>query len=528
MANCPGCGGLMSFNIELQTLKCSSCEGLLSPYDADTVVSNAADTYETTVFTCPQCGGELSSTDHDISGNCSYCGSPVVFESKIVNEKRPDYIIPFGVTKAECGELYFESVKKNPFAPKELKDPEFIDGFRGIYVPYWIYDIKQDGRFDVTASHTENHGSYSYIYKDKITGRNATEYRHIMHDASSVLLDDISEKVEPFETIPNRDIHRRTECFQKFSTGFLPGFYAEPADVPAETYNDYAENIANTRTNEFIKTHSALKKYNITLKPEQLGTAVKGRSLAMMPVWFLSYRKNDRVAYAAVNGQTGRVISDTPIDFKMFTGRLLITAAIIFAILCAIMIFAPSLPVSITLISVIMSYIVTRYCHDDIRVLKGREEDAVYGRLRKLFGSTGWTFGFFIVILVILAGFKVLCFFDNDLISMVDSFLFGIIASGFSVAHLVRAIRIYVDLGKIVKDKTAAHYICPMINLAASVFGAIVLLMSPAEDFKYYLAGLSVIILEMVSFVFILKNYNRIATRPLPQFSIHKGGDDRA
>lgn len=35
------------------------------------------------------------------------------------------------------------------FAPKELKDPKYIDSFRGIYMPYWAYYITQQGSFRV-------------------------------------------------------------------------------------------------------------------------------------------------------------------------------------------------------------------------------------------------------------------------------------------------------------------------------------------------------------------------------------------
>lgn len=38
----------------------------------------------------------------------------------------------------------------------------------------------------------------------------------------------------------------------------------------------------------------------------------------MYPVWFLSYRNGDRVAYATVNGQTGKVVADMPLDTRKY------------------------------------------------------------------------------------------------------------------------------------------------------------------------------------------------------------------
>ena len=53
----------------------------------------------------------------------------------------------------------------------------------------------------------------------------------------------------------------------------------------------------------------------------------------MYPVWFLSYRNKDRVAYATVNGQTGKVVADMPIDSKKYVLSSLILAVILFALL---------------------------------------------------------------------------------------------------------------------------------------------------------------------------------------------------
>ena len=87
---------------------------------------------------------------------------------------------------------------------------------------------------------------------------------------------------------------------------------------------------------------------------------------------------------------------------------------------------------------------------------------------------------------------------------------------------------LYIDLAAIKKDRAVCYFISPMLDLAAAFFGTAVLFAAPVEDYKYYLAGCIVIAVEMLSFIAIIRNYNRIATRPLPQFAVHKGGDDSA
>ncbi|MBP1592102.1 MAG: hypothetical protein ILP22_08685 [Oscillospiraceae bacterium] len=111
---------------------------------------------------------------------------------------------------------------------------------------------------------------------------------------------------------------------------------------------------------------------------------------------------------------------------------------------------------------------------------------------------------------------------------MVNAKFFSIISILFNTAHLVFLVLCIFEFADIRKDRTPAYVICPIVNFLAGAAGGLVLLFAPALDAWYYLAGSAVLFTEMISFLFIIKNYNRKATRPLPQFSVHKGGDDSA
>mgnify|MGYP002903218679 FL=1 len=145
MLSCPNCGGNLKFDIPSQQLSCEHCHTLFDPYDFDGKTSDAEESktfngdYEVTIFTCPQCGGEILSTDNAAAGFCSFCGASTILYSRISHEKRSNYIIPFQKTKEQCKEAYARRMKHSIFAPKELRDPSYIDSFRGIYMPYWAF-----------------------------------------------------------------------------------------------------------------------------------------------------------------------------------------------------------------------------------------------------------------------------------------------------------------------------------------------------------------------------------------------------
>ena len=45
---------------------------------------------------------------------------------------------------------------------------------------------------------------------------------------------------------------------------------------------------------------------------------ITGAKTGLFPVWLLSYKNGKRIAYAAVNGSTGKVAADIPLDIGKF------------------------------------------------------------------------------------------------------------------------------------------------------------------------------------------------------------------
>ncbi len=153
MFACKNCGGNVKFDIKSGQLACEYCHSLFDPYAYEDKTSDAEvqKDFEATIFTCPQCGGEILSTDDTAAGFCSFCGASTVLYSRMQKEHKPAYIIPFAKSKDDCKQAYMSLMKKAIFAPKELKDPKFIDGFRGIYMPYWTYYVTQKAPISLPA-----------------------------------------------------------------------------------------------------------------------------------------------------------------------------------------------------------------------------------------------------------------------------------------------------------------------------------------------------------------------------------------
>ena len=94
MYQCPGCGGRLVFDIPSQQLMCDHCSTKYDPY----AISKEQDAeesqeYDVTVFKCPNCGGEILSTDNTAANFCSFCGASTILTSRVSKQQRPGYIL---------------------------------------------------------------------------------------------------------------------------------------------------------------------------------------------------------------------------------------------------------------------------------------------------------------------------------------------------------------------------------------------------------------------------------------------------
>lgn len=336
MFACPNCGGNLKFDIPSQQLACEYCQTQADPYAFEDKAEGSFDKldYEVTVFSCPQCGGEIVSTDTSAAEFCTFCGASTILHSRLRNEKRPNYIIPFKQTKEDCKKAYSNMMKKAIFAPDALKNPKYIDSFRGIYMPYWAFYVTQQSPFSLNGSRSRRRGDYIITDHFNLKGDINAYYKGLSYDASSSFDDKISEKIAPYDV----------KGMKAFTPAFLSGFYADTADVSSEEYRIQAENLATE--NSIKRIHSTPEFAGLEIKgslgPSSLNTQTKEVDSTMFPVWFLSYRNAGRVAYATVNGQTGKVVTDLPVDVRKYLTGSLLLALPIFILLNLLFTFMPS------------------------------------------------------------------------------------------------------------------------------------------------------------------------------------------
>ena len=466
MIPCPGCGAGMRFDIQSQALTCDYCGETMDVSAARSTGTARQDEWDLNAFICPQCAGTIYSTDNQAASFCFFCGASVELGGRLESVKKPVRIIPFQKTKEECKSLYQNLARKAFFAPKELRSPEFLDRFQGIYLPFWTYSIVQKGPVCLTGKRENG----DYTEHVSTTFDLDVEYDGISYDASSAFNDELCSWITPF--------HR--DKMKDFSPAYVSGFYADIADVDSYVYQEDALEAANQETISGLKSRFGDVSYDLPQdKSHLLHTRLTDTAASLCPVWFLTWRKDDRVAYAIVNGETGKIAADFPVDQKRFFLGTLLLAVPLFLLLCAFpVITAPTMILIASALSIAVSLLVFM----ENQTIKWREERSA---------DKGYQYR--------LAREKVQGQSTKRALSHPES----------SPGGAARFVSAGIRGG---------------LPLAAGFVGVLIRLVNPASDMAYYSGAILILVCCCLGFIGLVRRLNDLTTRPIPEFHGRKEG----
>ena len=508
MISCPSCGAELLFDIASQKMICGHCKNRFEPDSLEDHISGDAKTeqyYESYVYACPSCGAQVETTDqNDAVGFCPYCkGSSMIFD-KLRREWVPDGIIPFRITKEQCKELYCKEVKKHIFVSRKYREPELIEDFRGIYMPY--------SRFTGVVEGTAN-----YTVREKIA-----------HDVSASFDDHISERLREFD---EKDI-------RKFHPAYLSGFYAESGNVDI---NDYLyvvrDDLAATVCDHIRKSPEMQQAANISdltvesnYSQNVVPMGIMPSNRRLFPVWFMSYRQGKKITYAAVNGQTGQVAADLPLSPWKILIAALILAVVIFGGLLAAMNFLPTIPASATLGICATLGLMGMY------VLQHSYIQTVGSALHQKDLMENFPFGFALNSAILLTG---IILATTDGTYEQNRYLIGLILTGISLFFLLigyfiaqafktskinglKLSGVSMQSNGILVEARRFNIINFLMRTVMIITHIFLLLMvfrvTPNNGFYYMLSGVSAIELFILAVMHIIFQSN-VAKRRLPQFN---------
>lgn len=262
-------------------------------------------------YNCPSCGAELICEETTAATSCPYCGNPTVVPGQFSGALKPDYIIPFKLDKEAAKRALKNHYRKSPFLPRAFSAANHIEKIQGIYVPFWLFDatVDADATFLASNTTTRTEGQYRVTttlnYHARRGGR--AQFIHVPADASQKMPDDYMDSIEPFDFSE----------MKPFSKAYLPGYLADKYDVSAEDGGKRAENRCKQTIEDLLKAD--VTGYAI-VNPVKTQAQIHhdGVHYAMLPVWLLTTRWQNKTYLFAMNGQTGKIVGELPVSKGLF------------------------------------------------------------------------------------------------------------------------------------------------------------------------------------------------------------------
>ena len=349
---------------------------------------------------------------------------------------------------------------------------------------------------------------YSFKHDGKITltypsGHRAArslyaEYDGFLYDASSTFSDDLANAIYPYEL----------EDCQPFTPSFLSGFYADANDIE--------------------------------------------KDLVMLPVWFLAYRKKDRVAYAAVNGQTGKIAADLPIAIHKYLLSSFLWAIPIFLLLYFFWEMTPQMFLFVSAILSFICAVISNVQLSNIIIRENKQKDRGFiskHKNKKLLEDKRGH----VTIPIKLIGTLLLLFLPLSFFVIPMPF-FYLIEKATWMNEIFEYILILVAILLVVPGVFFLMWLCDRFVIHRRIYwkikpehfmygrkklpylarpflgillAGIIFYLKPVSEFAYYMGGFACMIFSGVTFVKIIKYHNILTTHKFPELG-KRGGDEDA
>ena len=550
MIKCPSCGSELKYEISSGNITCEYCGNSFNPEELNVKANESEEikdgktSIEAKRFLCSQCGAELLTFDDTAVTFCSYCGSQSMIESRLIKINNPDYIIPFKKTKEECIKNYKKKLRRNIFAPRYMKSNLVVNKFRGIFMPYVVYKLSIHGDCSNTGEKYRGRvGDYIKYDDYAIVSNIDVDYDGFSYDLASKYYDKFSNSI-PFDLSEKKD----------FNINYLSGYYADKKDVSIIVYDDLAKRVSRLDASLKLSKKREYRKYKCekVLVPLE----IMDRKTAMLPVYFLSVKDKDNkhINYAVVNGQTGEVAADVPIDFMKYIIFTLIIGVLIFLLINEYLVFLPKNMLIISIFISIISGIISNKQLNEMTISKEKKDDLgvisqdSHVNLKKVVSQIDYYRYFysnflniiklpiFMFLLLLVFGLLVGSSFETLLIIIVILFiitalpLFIYLLFSKFVNYCRRKIEdkeTIVIPSSLVKKIPFKEKVTKYLykQIIAFIVALAIIILNPVDDFYYYAGCIFTLSMVVFSFYDFVKERNEIISNQLPQLE-KRGGDE--
>ncbi|MBR3634948.1 MAG: hypothetical protein IKN47_02035 [Lachnospiraceae bacterium] len=298
---CRNCGGNIVYNPDKKAMCCPHCESL----DSEEKVDSPA-LMETLKVTCASCGAPVDIKEHTSATRCPNCGNYFVIDERVTGNFKPHLIIPFKLGKDTAKELLRKEFDKRPFTPQGFMTNASLDKMEGNYVPFFMYDYHSDMSYQAVGTKVRHWSDSSYEYTETsyydVTRDMNADFDRVPVDASIEMDDGLMDLIEPYNYSE----------LEEHQDKYLSGFLSEKYNMGEKELTPRAEQKVLKDSQDML--HASVSGYaTLTEVTETITPTKKAVDYALLPVWEYIYGYQGKQYKYHVNGQTGKVLGETPV-----------------------------------------------------------------------------------------------------------------------------------------------------------------------------------------------------------------------
>ena len=314
LSKCSNCGSSREYDPEKKKLVCPNCKS-----EAEEIAVK-----DRTENTCPECGAPQENADKKVTYRCPYCHNWIILENKLEGPYSVKKIMPFTMGRKKAMGNMKTAFDNIPFMPNDFISSEREKDLKGVYVPFFLYDVEAKGEYKYTGEMLNSWDTGNTTYTKHDVYDIDRPYSGVVSapiDASDEINDDIVDALAPFD---NGDM-------EEFNTKYLPGFEMHIFDKnpDSEEYKKRAIDWADVTVQDALED-SVTGFTGIGISSKQGDLNIKEHAYTYRPLYVYDYKYGKKSYQVYLNGTNDRVSGIAPIDKKK------LTAHYIFEIVCAI------------------------------------------------------------------------------------------------------------------------------------------------------------------------------------------------
>lgn len=345
---CPACGSQQRYTPSTTSLTCTAC-GASSPITASgdlSIVERSWDSWMTSeggtditnlagvVLTCEGCHATVESTE--LASVCQFCRGHLVPVSAPAGVVTPTGILPFGIDRQQAAAAFNAWVIDRRVGIDELRSINAAESFTSTYLPLWTFSGT------ATTEYEGRRGTRRPVLLRDDQVATETDWTDVAGSVSTPITNHVVE-AQDISVVQQRLVREvGLAGAVPFQPEYLAGHTAARYEVdPPGALATLRRKVEKRVIPMAVRAAIAGDETQVT--STRTSYTDLRFALILAPVWVLTYIAAGRTWMVLVDGRSGRVEGEYPIDSVKFTlvllklvGKFLLAALAVIAVLYAL------------------------------------------------------------------------------------------------------------------------------------------------------------------------------------------------